>query len=104
MSTPAQRGARVQAYRRAPSVDLVRLIELLTKAIKPDSSTPAHPVSWPLFDFDARLKRLGVNTRGVLSRLYQSDAFRDEFRHGENLGFLRDRNVSTTLRHQLRGV
>ena len=65
-----------------PQFDLVRLIELLTKAIKPDCSTPGHPVSWPLFDFDARLKRLRVNTRGVLSRLYQNDAFKDEFRHG----------------------
>src|SRR2546428_4981919 len=90
MSTPAQRGARVQAHRRAPSVDLVRLVELLTKAIKADTAAPAHPVSWPLFNYDGELKRLRVNTRGVLSRLYQSDEFKNDFRHGENLGFLRD--------------
>jgi len=92
MSIPAQRGARVHARQRAPSVDLVRLIELLTRAISvsPDPTSKGKPASWPLFDYDARLKRWRVNTRGVLSRLYSNDAFNDEFRHGDDRGFLRD--------------
>jgi hypothetical protein len=90
MATPTQRGARARVHSRAPSVDLVRLVELLTKIVKADTDEPNHPVSWPLFGYDAALQRLRINTRGALSRLYQNDAFKDEFRNGENLGFLRD--------------
>ena len=90
MATPAQRGARARAHQRAPSVDLVRLIELLTKAVPPDASAGGHPAAWPLFDVDTERRRLRVNTRGVLSRLYVADAFRKDFRHGEDSGFLRD--------------
>lgn len=90
MATPAQRGARARAHQRAPSVDLVRLIELLTKAIPPDTSASGYPAAWPLFDFDVERRRLRVNTRGVLSRLYGADAFRSDFKHGEDCGFLRD--------------
>src|SRR5437870_633282 len=90
MATPTQRGARARVRSRAPSVDLVRLVELLTNVVKGDPSAPNHPASWPLFGYDRDLNRLCVNTRGLLSRLYQNDAFKDEFRSGDDIGFLRD--------------
>lgn len=90
MNIPAIRGARVHAQKRAPTVDLVRLLELLAKAIEHDAAAAGTPAAWPLLQFDAATPCLRINTRGVLTRLFTSDDFKKDFAAGENHGFLRD--------------
>lgn len=90
MNANAQRGARVQTHKRAPSLDLVRLVQLLTKSIRAGSDPKGHPSTWRLFEADTELHRLRVNTRGVLARLWVQDSFEKAFEPGPESGFLRD--------------
>jgi hypothetical protein len=86
MSTPHLRGgSRVSARDRAPSVNLAKLAEFLSKSI-------------PVFGSDAdglalvstSERRIRLNTRGVLGRLLKHPDFKVTFSHGEETGFLRD--------------
>lgn len=90
MNANAQRGARVHTHKRAPSLDLVSLVKFLAKAIPADAASPGRPAAWSLFEFDTGLKRIRVNTRGVLARLWAQDAFKKAFQTGPDSGFLRD--------------
>ncbi|MCW5595871.1 MAG: hypothetical protein KIT42_08365 [Rhodocyclaceae bacterium] len=90
MNATPQRGSRVHTQKRAPSLDLVRLVQLLEKSIKADPTAVGKPASWPLFDLDVELNRLRVNTRGALARLWGLDEFNTDFQPGTDSGFLRD--------------
>lgn len=90
MNSPATRGARVHALKRAPTIDLVRLLELLARSVMPDATARGTPAAWPLLHFDSTTQCLRINTRGVLARLFTSDDFKKDFAPGENSGFLRD--------------
>lgn len=90
MNANAQRGARVQSHKRAPSLDLVRLVQLLAKSIPADPAASGLPAGWPLLDADTELHRLRVNTRGVLARLWGQSDFTKAFEPGPESGFLRD--------------
>lgn len=90
MQTAPQRGARVQSQKRAPSVDLVHLVNLMCKVLEPDGTPAASPAQWPIFSYDPVQRQLHLQTHGLLRRLYQHPQFREDFRHGEATGFLRD--------------
>ncbi len=90
MKTPTQRGARARTSTRAPTIDLVSLVELLAKSIKTKEDVEGLPASWPLFAAAADNKRLSVNMRGVMSRFFQQDKFDSVFSPGDETGFIRD--------------
>ena len=90
MNTPISHGARVRTSKRAPSIDLATLVELLTKSIMPQQRAAGRPASWPLFTLSPDGKRLRINTRGVLSRFFQQEKFEAAFAPGEESGFIRD--------------
>src|SRR5713226_2708445 len=90
MDKPAHRGAQISARNRTPSVDLVRLLELLAKAIPHGEKASGNLRDWPLLGFDRDMRRIRVNTRSVLSRLFAGKDFTEAFRAGDDSGFLRD--------------
>jgi hypothetical protein len=79
-------GSRISARDRAPSVNLSKLAELLSKSIAPAEST--GPGGLRLFSQEDG--RVRVNTRGVVSRLLANPDFQAAFAPGEESGFLRD--------------
>lgn len=79
-------GSRISARDRAPSVNLARLAELLSKSIAPAESPGAEGLRL-LSQDDGRIR---VNTRGVISRLLANADFGPAFTPGEETGFLRD--------------
>ena len=87
MSTSRVRGgSRVSARDRAPSVNLSKLADLLSKSLPVQAS--AGPEAMPLFS--ASDGKIRVNTRGVLARLMKQPDFQKSFLPGEESGFLRD--------------
>jgi hypothetical protein len=90
MSTAHVRGARARTSKRPPSVNLVAVVDQLSKAIDAINDGSARGSSWPLFSYDQDGSRLQVNTRGVLSRLWSDKAFSEEFTPGETTGFVHD--------------
>ncbi|WP_431273452.1 hypothetical protein ACQ858_14805 [Variovorax ureilyticus] len=87
MTTPRIRGgSRISARDRAPSVNLAKLAELLSKSIAPVESAGADGLRL----FSRQGARVRVNTRGALSRLLAHPDFQSAFAPGEETGFLRD--------------
>ncbi|MFM2007052.1 MAG: hypothetical protein RLZZ09_2707 [Pseudomonadota bacterium] len=89
METSTSRGARVRTSKRAPSIDLATLIQLLGESITPGHQATGQPASWPLFTWSNN-KRLRINTRGVISRFLKHHKFEVAFVPGEDSGFIRD--------------
>ena len=86
MSTSRLRGgSRISARDRAPSVNLSKLTDLLSKSIEP---TGSGPEGLPLISVTDNKVR--VNTRGVLGRLLKNQDFVAVFSPGDETGFLRD--------------
>ena len=86
MSTPQLRGgSRISARDRAPSVNLAKLAELLSKSV-PACGSDADGLEL----VTTGERRLRLNTRGVLGRLLKHPDFRTVFAPGEETGFLRD--------------
>lgn len=79
-------GSRISARDRAPSVNLAKLAELLSKSIAPSEGTGLAGLQ--LFTRDD--ERIRVNTRGVIARLLTKPDFLTAFAPGEDTGFLRD--------------
>lgn len=77
-------GSSIVARNRTPSIDLAKLAELLAKSV-PSGSDSGHPPLLTLED-----KKLRVNTRAVLGRFMQNEAFKPSFEPGEDAGFIRD--------------
>ncbi len=90
MSMPSrQGGASVQARDRIPSTDLGALLEFLVEAF-PSQDRPADARSWPALSYDPALKRLSLNTCGVLRRFLLNRNMQRTFAHSADSGFLRD--------------
>ena len=79
-------GSRVSARDRAPSVNLSKLAELLSKSLPAQAG--ASPEAMPLLS--AGEGKVRVNTRGFLARLMKHPDFQKSFLPGEESGFLRD--------------
>jgi hypothetical protein len=79
-------GSRISARDRAPSVNLSKLAEFLSKSISPTGGAGADGLR--LFSHEDG--RVRVNTRGVISRLVAQPDFLSAFAPGEETGFLRD--------------
>lgn len=79
-------GSRISARNRAPSVNLSKLAELLSKSIS--TSTNVGTEGLPLAT--AVEGKVRINTRGVLARLIAQLDFKSSFAPGEDAGFLRD--------------
>ena len=89
MNAPRIGGASINARARTPSVNLARLSELLAASITPKvDATPA--ASFPLAAISDNGRRLRVNLRGVLQRLFEQPSFKSDFAAGETTGFIRD--------------
>lgn len=87
MSTSHLRGgSRISARDRAPSVNLSKLTEILSKSIA--SSGIGGAAGLPLLNADDG--KLRINTRGVLERFMRHADFKSSFLPGEESGFLRD--------------
>jgi hypothetical protein len=65
MNTPFNRGARLQALTKQPSVDLAKLIEVLIPVLNPKAtnSQSDHPKDRPFIYFDSDRKRLKICTK-----------------------------------------
>jgi len=89
MNAPRSGGASISARARTPSINLARLSELLASSIVPtgDSNSAA---GFPLASLANDGKRLRINLRGVLQRLFQQPTFTKDFSAGETSGFIRD--------------
>ena len=87
---PQQGGASVQARGRIPSTDLASLVSLLAEVFPPNVDRPGAFLSWPVLSFDASTNRFGLNTYGILRRLWAHKEFREKFRQSDLSGFLRD--------------
>jgi len=83
MSTPKLGGASISARTRTPSLQLSRLCELLTQALKPEVAGTAGLASYSE-------GRLHVDLRGTLRRLYHVPGFSTDLAPGADTGFLRD--------------
>lgn len=79
-------GSRISARDRAPSVNLAKLAELLSKSITPADGAGVNALG--LFSHEG--PRIRVNTRGVVARLLAHPDFLTAFAPGEETGFLRD--------------
>jgi hypothetical protein len=88
MSDASTRGARARTSRRPPAVSLTPLLEQLAKAIPAVDDGSGKNSTWPLFSHDAQRRRLQINTRGVLSRLWSNKAFPATFTPGDDSGFV----------------
>lgn len=83
MSTSDSGGASISARARTPSVNLSRLCELLTQALKPEGSGPSRLVRYQ----DGRLH---LNLIDALRRLYKLPEFKSDLSAGPDVGFFRD--------------
>lgn len=87
MSTSRLRGgSRISARDRAPSVNLSKLADLLSKSIEANGATGVDGL--PLAS--AADGKVRLNIRGVLGRLLKHPDFATAFAPGEETGFLRD--------------
>lgn len=82
-------GSRVSARDQAPSVNLVRLAELLSQSINVTNVAP--PGDLPFISTED--VKLRLNTRGVLERLLRHHDFERTFSPTEGSGFLRDVDI-----------
>lgn len=89
MNAPRTGGASINARARTPSLNLARLSELLAASIAPDAST-STAAGFALAAVSDDRKRLRVNLRGVLQRLFMQPNFTTDFAAGETTGFIRD--------------
>ena len=86
MTTPQLRGgSRISARDRAPSVNLAKLAELLSKSV-PTFGSDADGLAL----VSTSERRVRLSTRGVLGRLLKHPDFKSVFSPGEETGFLRD--------------
>lgn len=79
-------GSRIAARGRAPTVDLARLADILSKSIA--TSGASGPESLALVSFTGAKVRM--NTLGVLRRMLKTGNFTSVFAPGDESGFLRD--------------
>ena len=87
MSTSRLRGgSRISARDRAPSINLSKLVDLLSKTLR--ASEGNGDLGLPLLASANHKVRL--NTRGALRRLLEHGDFKAAFAPGEETGFLRD--------------
>ena len=85
-TSPVRGGSRISARNRAPSVNLSKLVEILSKSIS--APTTVGLAGLPLLSaLDGKVR---INTRGVLERLMKHPDFQASFTPGEESGFLRD--------------
>ncbi|MBP0022656.1 MAG: hypothetical protein J7545_12090 [Roseofilum sp. SBFL] len=89
-----ERGAEVQATSPRPSIDLVTLVELLTRVISP-SNDRENPSSDHFNDraaliFDAQNQRLRLCTSAILLRLFNHPQFKKSFNPQHGGGFIKD--------------
>ncbi len=88
-TSPLRGGSRIAARDRAPSVNLAKLAELLSKSIEAGDTAGADGL--PLAKFsDSRVR---LNVRGVLGRLLKHPDFSSAFSPGDDSGFLRDAEI-----------
>lgn len=83
MGTSNLGGASISARARTPSVNLSRLCELLTQALKPEGIEPGGLVRYQ----DGRLH---LNLIDALRRLYKLPEFKSDLAAGADVGFFRD--------------
>lgn len=83
MSTSNLGGASISARARTPSVNLSRLCELLTQALKPEGTEPGGLIRYQ----DGRLH---LNLIDALRRLYKLPEFKSDLAAGPDVGFFRD--------------
>lgn len=83
MSTSNLGGASISARARTPSVNLSRLCELLTQALKPEGLEPSGIVRYQ----DGRLH---LHLIDALRRLYALPEFKSDLAAGPDVGFFRD--------------
>lgn len=79
-------GSRIFARDRAPSVNLSKLADLLSKSIEGNGAPGADGLSLA----SAADGKVRLNIRGVLGRLLKHPDFATAFAPGEETGFLRD--------------
>lgn len=89
MNAPRTGGASISARARTPSVNLARLSELVTASISPRAGDSTAS-GFPLATVSENGKRLRINLRGVLQRLFTQPTFTKDFSAGEATGFIRD--------------
>ncbi|MFO0097460.1 MAG: hypothetical protein ACK52E_05250, partial [Aphanizomenon sp.] len=93
MSPENNGGAKIEARSPKPCIDLVTLVELLTKAIPPKNNSGTtdklHPDYRPAFAFDADKNRLRICTSAVMRRFFGNKDFKTAF-HPEGGGFIQD--------------
>jgi hypothetical protein len=89
MNAPRSGGASISARARTPSINLARLAELLATSIAPKAGDPTA-TGFPLAAVSGNGKRLRVNLRGVLQRLFAQPSFTKDFAAGDTTGFIRD--------------
>ena len=90
--TSQERGANIQAPSLKPSVDLAKLIDLLTNAVEA-SQIPAREKDTKnrsLFSFDSEKRRLRIGTSAVLLKLFSHPDFLKAFQASASSGFIRD--------------
>jgi hypothetical protein len=79
-------GSRIAARDRAPSVNLSKLADLLSKSIETTDAAGVDGLSL----VSTRDRKVRLNVRGVLGRLLKHPDFGTAFAPGEESGFLRD--------------
>ena len=93
MSPENNGGAKIEARSPKPCIDLVTLVELLTKAIPPKNNSGTtdklHPDYRPAFAFDADKNRLRICTSAVMRRFFGNKDFKTAF-DPEGGGFVQD--------------
>lgn len=89
MNAPNLGGASISARARTPSIDLASLSKLLADSV-PAKDATLRAEGFPLLSFEHQTKRLHVNLRGVLQRLYRQPGTQSVMKAGESSGFLRD--------------
>lgn len=88
---PQQGGASVQTRGRIPSGLTSPLLSPFWLGVfPPNVDRPGAFLSWPVLSFDAGTNRFGLNTYGILRRLWAHKEFREKFRQSDLSGFLRD--------------
>ncbi|GCL42647.1 hypothetical protein [Dolichospermum planctonicum] len=94
MSPENNGGAKIEARSPKPSIDLVTLVELLTKAIPPKNNSGTtdklHPDYRPAFAFDADKNRLRICTSAVMRRFFGNKDFKAAFDPNKGAGFVQD--------------
>ena len=93
-------GSQVKISQTRPSIDLAKLVKLLTSAIalpadvdRKAGENSDQAKNRPLFIYDQEKQRLKVCTSGVLLRLFQSPAYKKSF-DLETAGFIKDYSSS----------